>query len=574
MIDPKQPDSGSSPAASNRSCFVYAPAHPTAPPAVTIVTPFYNPGAVFTDTAYSVLRQSLQQWEWLIVNDGSTDAPSLALLAEYRARDPRIRVIDHERNRGLSAARNTGFRAARAPCVVQLDSDDLLEPTTVEKWAWFLESYPEFSFVKGYTFGFGAREYLWQGGFHDGGAFLEENLIAPTSAVRARVHHAVGGYDESIRGGLEDWEFWLRCANAGYWGGTVPEYLDWYRRRPTHHDRWTNWDNGKKQRAFAARLRQRYPRLWRGEFPRITLQPESVLASSPHAAPWENLLHKQKSRLVLLMDTIANDLDGSLGQRLMQSALLAGWEVSTIALQANEPAAIANYARFTSDVFTLPHFLRARDYPRFVRYFLTSRQVDVVVALPSLVGYLFLPELRRSLPHIAFVGWWENGLAGIGKESRSDLVTIGLQQCDQQVVTNPEQQTWLLTQGVDARRIVPCRDDGGVPPGATASFLLSILSEASRQHAGQPLPLCEPEVAMLATALAVTLAREQRQVMEDKESRKKLPPRLLDPYSDTWQTLAYHAARRLIAPYYRVASERHKKWLLQVKDTLQRLLLR
>jgi hypothetical protein len=114
---------------------------------------------------------------------------------------------------------------------VQLDSDDLLETTAVEKWFWFLESYPEYAFCKGYSVGFGAREYLWDKSFHLGKTFLCENLVDPTSMIRKDIHTIVNGYDESIRQGLEDWDFWLRCASKGYWGGNIPEYLDWYRRR-------------------------------------------------------------------------------------------------------------------------------------------------------------------------------------------------------------------------------------------------------------------------------------------------------------------------------------------------------
>lgn len=217
MIDPIHFDYTNTPVSSQRPRFDYAPMDLFASPAVTIITPFYNTGALFHETARSVLRQSMQQWEWLIINDGSTEPEALAILNQYRQQDPRIRVIDHAENRGLSAARNTGFYASRTPYVVQLDSDDLLEPTAVEKWAWFLESHSEFSFVKGYSVGFGAQEYLWEKGFHNGSAFLEANLVNPTSMIRKSVHSLVGGYDEADRGGLMDWDFWLRCANQGFW---------------------------------------------------------------------------------------------------------------------------------------------------------------------------------------------------------------------------------------------------------------------------------------------------------------------------------------------------------------------
>ena len=72
------------------------------------------------------MRQSFQEWEWLIVNDASTRPEALAVLDAYRQADARIRVIDLPTNQGPSAARNLAFREARAPYVVQLDSDNLL----------------------------------------------------------------------------------------------------------------------------------------------------------------------------------------------------------------------------------------------------------------------------------------------------------------------------------------------------------------------------------------------------------------------------------------------------------------
>src|SRR3954464_10593284 len=98
MIDPTNPDYTNTPVSPQRPRFGYQPADLSAPPSVTIVTPFYNTGPVFHETAQSVLRQSLQQWEWLIVNDGSTAPESLEILDGYRQCDPRIRVIDRDTN--------------------------------------------------------------------------------------------------------------------------------------------------------------------------------------------------------------------------------------------------------------------------------------------------------------------------------------------------------------------------------------------------------------------------------------------------------------------------------------------
>src|SRR5712692_2690919 len=99
MIDPAHPDYSNTPVSPRRPCYGYAPANLNARPAVTIVTPYFDTGAVFEETARSVLQQSFQQWEWLIINDGSTDPQSLAQLQSYRQSDPRIRIINHSSNR-------------------------------------------------------------------------------------------------------------------------------------------------------------------------------------------------------------------------------------------------------------------------------------------------------------------------------------------------------------------------------------------------------------------------------------------------------------------------------------------
>ncbi|MGE0825146.1 MAG: glycosyltransferase [Candidatus Binatia bacterium] len=456
MIDPARPDFSNTPVSPQRPQFVYAPVESACSPAVTIVTPFYNTGTIFHETARSVLQQSLQQWEWLIINDGSTDPEALALLAQYRQRDPRIRVIDQPENKGLSAARNTGFASARTPYVVQLDSDDLLEPTAIEKWLWFLESYPEFAFVKGYSVGFGAQEYLWQKGFHDGGAFLEDNLVAPTSAIRTHVHHAVGGYDESNRAGLEDWDFWLRCAHAEYWGGTVPEYLDWYRRRPTHKDRWTNWDQGERQQAFLADLRQKYAKLWNGGFPQVQLRHPLPYDNVPDELPWENRLRKTHRRLLLLIPWLAIGGADKFNLDVVEQYTQRGWEVTVVTTLRGENPWLPYFIQYTPDIFILQHFLRVADYPRFLRYVIASRQVDAVLMSHSEFSYLSLPYLRAHFPELAILDFchieeedWKNGGYPHLAVKHQELLTAN-------IVSSAHLKRWMVDRGADPEQISVC----------------------------------------------------------------------------------------------------------------------
>ena len=456
MIDPTAPDYRSTPASPLRPEFAYRPAASPAEPAVTIVTPCYNTGPVFHETARSVLGQSFQDWEWLIVNDGSTDPETLAVLDGYRRCEARIRVLDHPENRGLSAARNTGFHSARAPFVVQLDGDDLLEPTAVEKWYWYLLTHPEAAFVKGYTVGFGAHEYLWAVGFEAGKAFLEENQVDATGMIRREVHAAMGGYDEENRAGLEDWEFWLKCAHAGYWGASIPEYLDWYRRREDHSDRWENWEYGQGHSAFREGLRRRYPRLWQGGFPEIRPRWHMPHETLPDSLPCANRLQKNKPRLLLLVPWLTYGGADKFNLDLVEQLRARGWEVSLAATNQGDHSWLPHFARHTPDIFVLERFLRLPDYPRFLRYLIQSRRADVVLVANSELAYLLLPYLRQHCPETVFLdychmeeeGWKNGGYPRMAVEYQELL--------DLNLVSSGHLKAWMAARGADPGRVRVC----------------------------------------------------------------------------------------------------------------------
>ena len=446
MIDPRNPDFEDTPASGRRPVFGYRLAEPDAPPYVTIATPFYNTGEVFRETARSVLRQSFQQWQWLIVDDASTSEEALELLEEYRRLDSRIRVIRHQRNRGPGAARNTAFKAAKTAYVVQLDSDDLLESTAIEKWLWFLESYPDFSFVKGFEFGFGASNYAYSEGFHSGAEFLVRNMVQTTSMVRKSVHDEVGGYDESILEGLEDWDFWLRCAHSGYWGGTVPEYLNWYRRRESHG--WRDWDDGERQQKFGDRLKRKYSKLWQpGGFPSIEIPWQEPWAFVSGEIPCANRLAKSKPRLLALLPWLTIGGSDRFNLDLIQQITEAGWQVTLATTLNADDSCYPDFARYTEDIFILEHVVRPVDYPRFLRYLIDSRQPDVVLVSHSELGYQLLPYLRSHCPQASFVDfchieeeyWNSGGYPRMSIEYRRHL--------DLAIVSSRHLKRWMTSRG-------------------------------------------------------------------------------------------------------------------------------
>jgi glycosyltransferase involved in cell wall biosynthesis len=444
----------STPVSIGRPPFNYHPAHTASVPFVSIVTPFYNTGEIFHETAKSIFYQSFQQWEWIIVNDGSTNAEALAILNTYRQQhDNRIRVIDLAVNQGISAARNRGYAAANSDYVVQLDSDDLLAATAIEKWLWFLLSYPEFAFVKGFSVGFGAKEYLWDKGFHWGNAFLYENLVDPPALVKRQVHQAVGGYDETNRAGLEDWDFWLHCANLGFWGGTIPEYLNWYRCRKDHTDRWSNL-SPKRLPEFRKKLQHRYPALWKRNFPQVQLPPAVPTESLKFTHPCENLLEKNnKGRILMILPWLAVGGADKFNLDLLQMLTRQGWEVSIATTLKGEQDWLSEFSRHTPDIFILNHFLRLEDYPRFLTYLIQSRQVDIVFISHSELGYRLLPFLHSQFPEITFVDYchiaeeyWKNG----GYPRFSLIYQEFLEQTG---VSSHHLKNWMVERGKNAERV-------------------------------------------------------------------------------------------------------------------------
>ena len=107
-------------------------------PSISVIVPVYQAEQCLPACVESVLAQTFFNWELLLVDDGCTDG-SPALCDGYAARDDRVRVF-HQRNGGVSAARNTGLREARGEFIAFLDADDQLEPRALETLWSMLES--------------------------------------------------------------------------------------------------------------------------------------------------------------------------------------------------------------------------------------------------------------------------------------------------------------------------------------------------------------------------------------------------------------------------------------------------
>lgn len=122
-------------------------------PKVSVITPCYNSAKYVGQTITSVCRQSLADWEHIVVDDGSQDG-SAGMITTFARQDGRIQLLS-EPHQGVASARNHGFRAARSdsPYLLFLDADDCLEPRMLEVLSHYLDLHPEVGLVRcGYRF--------------------------------------------------------------------------------------------------------------------------------------------------------------------------------------------------------------------------------------------------------------------------------------------------------------------------------------------------------------------------------------------------------------------------------------
>ena len=197
-------------------------------PRISVLLPCFNDGHWIDEAIGSVRQQTFQDFEIVIVDDGSTDAATVQKLASIDEADTRVFRTE---NRGLPAARTHGAAQARGELFCALDADDRLAPAWFEKAVQLLTARPDLAFVSHWLETFGDEHWTWTPERCDLPALLARNTVNGAALVRRIAFTAVNGYDESMRRGCEDWDLWLRLVEAGHHGAIIPEVLFYYRRR-------------------------------------------------------------------------------------------------------------------------------------------------------------------------------------------------------------------------------------------------------------------------------------------------------------------------------------------------------
>ncbi|KAJ3167378.1 hypothetical protein HDU88_002300 [Geranomyces variabilis] len=346
----------------------------TEKPIVTLMTVTFNPTPILKETAQAILQQSIQAFEWVVVNDNSTKNESIALLNELAKMDPRFKVVTSDKPRGVAGARACALEQVRTPYQVFVDDDDMFELNALEKGVWLLESNPQLHLTGFFTKYFGAAQGGNTHGFHSGSMMRDGNQI------------------HLFNGGLEDEDFWWCIANNGFWGATIPEFNYWYRKWHTRERVW-KW-SAAPPKATRWPLANDTSLPW----PMHDVLPTKPFDVLQESAPFSNILQPSLGPSALLV--LENLSPEPLSYRTLEivaDLAASGWRVTVIVLAHESDQMRADYLQYTHDLFVLPLFLRGTQYPAFLEYLISSRGIATFLIADSPTAYGILDSLK--LPH-------------------------------------------------------------------------------------------------------------------------------------------------------------------------------
>jgi glycosyltransferase involved in cell wall biosynthesis len=219
-------------------------------PRISVLMCVYNGRDYLAEAVQSVLSQTFGDFEFLIVNDGSTD-DSLAMLSSFR--DERIRIIDNGANLGLIRSLNIGLDAAQGAFIARMDADDVCAPDRFEKQITFLDSHPDTGLCGSWVSIIGADEAYRYPLTHEEIklALLGYNPVAhPSVMLRSSVlNHPRIRFDHNFPG-AEDYELWTRAVFATRFAN-LPEMLLRYRK----HDKQVTQKKRDEVNASSGRIK-------------------------------------------------------------------------------------------------------------------------------------------------------------------------------------------------------------------------------------------------------------------------------------------------------------------------------
>ncbi|HUN44740.1 MAG TPA: glycosyltransferase [Acetobacteraceae bacterium] len=427
---------------------------PADEPLISVIIPCFNYGRFVVDAIESVLAQTFQAFEIIVVEGGSTDGFTRDVVVNLQF--PKTRILVRPRPCRAGDNRNFGIQHARGKYICCLDADDLLQPTYLEKAVFLLETFG-YDIVSTSIHEFGARDgrynVLPRPVLSD---MLRGNHVTTCAVFRRALWQDAGGFQDSdveTQGHIhEDWRFWTRLAALGARIINITgEALFCYRIHPSPSQssqsgvlpmpeqarliRELNQDLVTRQAEIRSRRRARLRRRSVNGIDNLVKQ---------------KVPHKSTGTVLLAAPYLALGGAERLLSAVTQALTDAGYRVvivTTLPILSDVGDTTAWFERSSSEIYHLPRFLPESCWPDFVDYLIPAKGVDVILLAGSTWFYSAIPHLKSRYPHLHLIDLLFN-TTGHVYNNRRHAAWI-----NRTIVEGEEVRSWLLSHGETPGRI-------------------------------------------------------------------------------------------------------------------------
>jgi len=373
-------------------------------PIISVVIPCYNYGQYIGEAIDSVLKSSISDYEIVIVNDGSTDQYTIDVLNKIH--HPKIRIIN-QTNSGLVAARNNGIENVSGKYICCLDADDTIEPTYLEKAIELLESRKEMGFVYSYVQLFGDQNDIWKTETYSLPKLMQYNYVPVSAVFRKILWRQVGGYNQNMKYGYEDWDFWLSISEKGYRGYLIPEKLFNHRK---HGKTMTNTAKDK-YRYLVKQLQKNHPFLYSQNGCKQLRKRyfDSTALNYPLNLDRKIQFKLSEKTRVLYIGPWLNS--GGAQQVLLDivKGLNKDIDFTLMSLMEADNDWYDKFYEYTKNIYHIPNYITRWKYREaYILKFIKTHCPDKIVISGTEHIYNLLPKIKQIFPNIPLINQLHN----------------------------------------------------------------------------------------------------------------------------------------------------------------------
>ena len=418
----------------------------SASPIISIVTPYYNGQDYIDETARSVLNQTFTNFEWIIVDDGSTKEGK-EKLKEIEKLDKRIKIInigiatnglvlnekyiDECKNPlsqnsqslnsfGPAVARDIGIRnsAKSSKYIVFLDADDLYDKTYLECCFWTLETHSKASWTYTDSVNFGAKNFLWRK-WYDVEWELKENLLLVSACVRKKDLLEVGCFGIKEKKVYEDWYLWVKLIKAGKFPVRMSSLLTYYRQKIGTSELKASNDSNRKRALKIIKDEKRDIVYYKNgiQFPKYDYNWEDIedeqrisLVYEPGISEMQvltknsnpNISRKTKNKKINVLMILPWMVTGGADRFNLNLVKKIDKRKFSFTIVTTLPSSNEWRRQFEkySTVYDLTTFLEMKNWTSFINYIINKNNINLIFNSNSEFGSKILPYLKAKHPQI------------------------------------------------------------------------------------------------------------------------------------------------------------------------------